>query len=124
LYRDTRDAHKNLYPASFAKATEAERRQKVRPRFRFAAAGQAPPPCTPAAPYARAGRGVTALWLKYQDRDRMLRRVTRHPCKLAPSLKLPARQFLNARPSLLPGRYVAFGPSLIRGHLVIFIKKR
>ena len=32
--------------------------------------------CTPAAHYARAGRGVTAFWLKYQDRARMLRRVT------------------------------------------------
>ena len=34
------------------------------------------PPCTPAAHYARAGRGVTAFWLKHQDRDRCLRRVT------------------------------------------------
>jgi len=44
--------------------------------MRFAPAGQAPPPCTPAAHCARAGRGVTAFWLKYQDRDRVLRRVT------------------------------------------------
>jgi len=36
-------------------------------------------PCTPAAPCGRAGRGVTAFWLKYQDRDRMLRRVTQPP---------------------------------------------
>ena len=42
-----RNAHKNLYLAYFAKATEAKRRQKVRPRFRYATAGQAPPPCTP-----------------------------------------------------------------------------
>jgi hypothetical protein len=37
------------------------------------------PPCTPAAHYARAGRGVTAFWLKYQDPARMLRRVTQPP---------------------------------------------
>ena len=30
LYRDTRDTHKNLYQASFAKASEAKRRQKAR----------------------------------------------------------------------------------------------
>ena len=36
-------------------------------------------PRTPAAHYARAGRGVTAFWLKYQDRDRMLRRVIQPP---------------------------------------------
>ena len=30
LYRDTRNTQQNLYPASFAKATEAKRRQKVR----------------------------------------------------------------------------------------------
>ncbi len=60
--------------------------------------------CTPAAHYVRAGRGVTAFWLKYQDPARMLRRVTNHRDRLAPSLKLPARQFFNARPSILPGR--------------------
>jgi len=37
------------------------------------------PPCTPAAHYARAGRGVTAFWLKYHDPARMLRRVTQPP---------------------------------------------
>jgi len=40
----------------------------VRPRFRCATAGQAPPPCT-----------VTAFWLKYQDPDRCSRRVTQPP---------------------------------------------
>ena len=30
-------------------------------------------------PTCGAGRGVTAFWLKYQDRDRMLRRVTQPP---------------------------------------------
>jgi hypothetical protein len=47
--------------------------------MRFAPAGQAPPPCTPAAHSVRAGRGVTAYWLKYQDPARMLRRVTQPP---------------------------------------------
>jgi len=37
------------------------------------------PPCTPAAHYARAGRGVIAFWLKYLDPARMLRRVTKPP---------------------------------------------
>jgi len=37
---------------------------------------------------------VTAFWLKYQDPDRMLSRVPCNPCRLDPSLKLPARQFL------------------------------
>jgi hypothetical protein len=47
--------NKNCTMPFFAKATEARGRQKVRPRL----AGQAPPPCTPAARNARAGRGVT-----------------------------------------------------------------
>jgi hypothetical protein len=33
-------------------------------------------PRTPATRFARAGRGVTAYWLKYHDSGRMLRRVT------------------------------------------------
>jgi hypothetical protein len=37
------------------------------------------PPCTPAAHYARAGRGVTVIWLKYQDPARCCRRVTQPP---------------------------------------------
>jgi hypothetical protein len=37
------------------------------------------PPCTPAAHYARAGRSVTAFWLKYQVPARMQHRVTQPP---------------------------------------------
>jgi hypothetical protein len=37
------------------------------------------PPCTPAAHYARAGRGVIAYRLKYLDPAQMLRRVTQPP---------------------------------------------
>jgi hypothetical protein len=37
------------------------------------------PPCTPAAHPVRAGRGVTAFWLKFIGRDRCLRRVTQPP---------------------------------------------
>ena len=43
LYCDTRKGHKTLYPASFAKATEAERRQKMRhtlPACRVGKAGK------------------------------------------------------------------------------------
>jgi hypothetical protein len=41
---------------------------KSAPPSRSARRGTAYPPCT-----------VTALWLKFQDRDRMLRRVTQPP---------------------------------------------
>jgi len=36
-------------------------------------------PCTPAAHYARAGRGGTVSWLKFMDTARMLRQVTQPP---------------------------------------------
>ena len=58
-----RNAHKNLYLAYFAKATEAKRRQKVRPRLRFTAAGQSPPPCTPWRSLRSVRvKDVTAFW--------------------------------------------------------------
>jgi len=43
-----------------------------------------PPPCTPAAHYARAGRGVTVYWLKYLDPTRCCRRVTQPPHTAGP----------------------------------------
>jgi hypothetical protein len=52
---------------------------KSAPPSRSARRGTAYPPCTPAAHCARAGRGVTAFWLKYQDPARCLRRVTQPP---------------------------------------------
>jgi len=55
---------------------------------------------------------VTAYWLKYQDHDRMLPptlrsgqdRVTVQRGRLAPSLEQSTGLFLNALPSILPGR--------------------
>jgi len=63
---------------------------KLAPPSRFARRGTAYPPCTPAAPFVRAGRGVTAYRLKYQDPDRMLRRVIQPPHIAGPLCKIEA----------------------------------
>jgi hypothetical protein len=44
------------------------------------------PPCT-----------VTAYWLKYQDRDRMLRRVTFTPSTAGPLVKMRRRKLASLR---------------------------
>jgi hypothetical protein len=49
-------------------------------------------------------RPSRVLGTGYHDPDRCSRRVTGHRGRPAPSLKQPAGLFLNARPSLLPGR--------------------
>jgi hypothetical protein len=66
---------------------------KSAPPSRYARRGTAYPPCTPAAHCVRAGRGVIALWLKYQYLDRMLRRVTQPPHIAGPLPASPSQIF-------------------------------
>jgi hypothetical protein len=59
------------------------------------------PPCTPAAHYARAGRGVTVFRLKYRDPARCCRQVTQPPHIAGPLAHIFESEGLSPRTALI-----------------------